>query len=39
VKFKLKIKAGTPTGEQQVTFTGKSDSGLERTTTLNLLIR
>lgn len=39
VRFKLKIKAGAPTGQQQVTFTGKSDSGLERTTTLNLVIQ
>jgi len=39
VRFKLKVKAGTPTGQQQITFTGKSDSGLERTTTLNLVIR
>jgi uncharacterized delta-60 repeat protein len=39
VRFKLKIKAGAPTGQQQVTFTGKSDSGLERATTLNLVIQ
>jgi uncharacterized delta-60 repeat protein len=39
VRFKLKIKDGAPTGQQQVTFTGKSDSGLERTTTLGLVIR
>lgn len=39
VRFKLKIKAGAPTGQQQVTFTGKSDSGLERTATLNLVIQ
>jgi uncharacterized delta-60 repeat protein len=38
VSFKLKIKDGAPTGQQQVTFTGKSVSGLERTTTLNLVI-
>jgi uncharacterized delta-60 repeat protein len=38
VSFKLKIKAGAPTGQQQVTFTGKSDSGMERTTTLSLVI-
>ena len=39
VRFKLKIKASAPTGQQQITFTGKSDSGLERTTTLNLVIQ
>jgi uncharacterized delta-60 repeat protein len=39
VRFKLKIKPGAPTGQQQITFTGKSDSGLERTTTLNLVIQ
>jgi uncharacterized delta-60 repeat protein len=39
VRFKLKIKGGAPTGQQQIMFTGKSDSGLERTTTLNLVIQ
>jgi len=39
MSFKLKVKAGAQTGQQQVTFTGKSDSGLERTTTLGLVIR
>jgi len=39
VRFKLKVKASAPTGQQQITFTGKSDSGLERTTTLNLVIQ
>jgi len=38
VRFKLKIKAGAPAGQQQITFTGKSDSGTERTTTLSLVI-
>jgi uncharacterized delta-60 repeat protein len=38
VSFKLKIKGGASTGQQQITFTGKTDAGLERTTTLNLLI-
>jgi uncharacterized delta-60 repeat protein len=39
VSFKLKIKGSALTGAQQVTFTGKSDSGLERTTTLNMVIQ
>jgi len=37
--IKLKIKGNAPTGPQHVTFTGKSDSGLERTTTLSLVIQ
>jgi uncharacterized delta-60 repeat protein len=37
--FKLKIKGNAPTGPQQITFTGKSDSGSERATTLNLVIQ
>jgi uncharacterized delta-60 repeat protein len=37
--FKLKIKGNAATGPQQITFTGKSDSGSERTTTLNLVIQ
>jgi uncharacterized delta-60 repeat protein len=38
VKFKLKVKAGAPTGQQQILFVGKSESGLTRTATLNLVI-
>jgi len=37
--FKLKIKGNAPTGPQQIIFTGKGDSGSERTTTLNLVIQ
>jgi uncharacterized delta-60 repeat protein len=37
--FKLKIKGNAPNGPQQITFTGKSDSGSERATTLRLVIQ
>lgn len=38
VSFKLKIKDGAPTGQHQITFTAKSDTGLERAATLRLEI-
>lgn len=39
VSFKLKIKGGAPTGPHQITFTGRDDSGRERTATVRLVIQ
>ena len=39
VTFKLNIKGGAPVGAHQLVFTGKDDSGRERTVTLTLIIQ
>lgn len=39
IKFKLKIKASTPVGTHEITFTGKDDSGRERSTTLGVVVQ
>jgi uncharacterized delta-60 repeat protein len=39
IKFKLKIKGSTPVGTHDVTFTGKDDSGRERSATLGLIVQ
>ncbi|HEU4390559.1 MAG TPA: hypothetical protein VFV34_22340 [Blastocatellia bacterium] len=39
LSFKFKIKAGATVGTHQLTFTGRDDSGRQRTTTLALTIQ
>jgi uncharacterized delta-60 repeat protein len=39
VEFKLKVKKGTPAGNHQLVFTGKDDSGKERSATITLVIQ
>lgn len=39
IKFKLKIKKSAPVGTHQITFTGRDDTGRERSATLSITIR
>lgn len=39
IKFKLKIKASTPVGTHDITFTGKDDAGKERSAILSLVVQ
>jgi uncharacterized delta-60 repeat protein len=39
IKFKLKIKSSAPAGTHQITFTGRDDSGRERSATLAVIVQ
>jgi uncharacterized delta-60 repeat protein len=39
IKFKIKVKGSAPVGTRQITFTGRDDSGRERSVTLSEVVQ